>query len=61
MNYGTFRGMTYPTIESAIGKTPLVALQRIGAAGNAQRGNVILASSRAITRRARSRTALPCP
>ena len=42
MNYGTFRGMTYPTIESAIGKTPLVALQRIGAASNAQRGNVIL-------------------
>ena len=34
--------MTYPTIESAIGKTPLVALQRIGAASNAQRGNVIL-------------------
>ena len=42
MNYGTFRDMTYPTIESAIGKTPLVALQRIGAASNAQRGNVIL-------------------
>jgi S-sulfo-L-cysteine synthase (O-acetyl-L-serine-dependent) len=42
MNYGTFKGMTYPTIESAIGKTPLVALQRIGAARNAQRGNVIL-------------------
>ena len=34
--------MNYPTIESAIGKTPLVALQRIGAQGNAQRGNVIL-------------------
>jgi cysteine synthase B len=34
--------MTYPTIESAIGKTPLVALQRIGAADNARRGNVIL-------------------
>ena len=32
----------YPTIEDAIGKTPLVALQRIGAAENAQRGNVIL-------------------
>jgi cysteine synthase B len=42
VNYGTFKGMTYPTIESAIGKTPLVALQRIGAARNAQRGNVIL-------------------
>jgi cysteine synthase B len=34
--------MQYPTIEDAIGKTPLVALQRIEAAANAQRGNVIL-------------------
>ncbi len=34
--------MNYPTIEDAIGKTPLVALQRIGAADNAQRGNVLL-------------------
>ena len=34
---------TYPTIEDAIGKTPLVALQRIGAAENRERGNVILA------------------
>ena len=33
---------SYPTIEDAIGKTPLVALQRIGAADNAKRGNVIL-------------------
>ncbi|MHA7601736.1 cysteine synthase CysM [Alicycliphilus sp. T452] len=33
---------TYPTIEDAIGRTPLVALQRIGAQGNAARGNVIL-------------------
>ena len=32
----------YSTIEDAIGKTPLVALQRIGAADNAKRGNVIL-------------------
>ncbi len=32
----------YPTIEDAIGKTPLVALQRIGATENAARGNVIL-------------------
>ena len=32
----------YPTIEDAIGNTPLVALQRIGAKENAQRGNVIL-------------------
>ena len=34
--------MIYPTIEDAIGKTPLIALQRIGAADNAKRGNVIL-------------------
>ncbi len=34
--------MRYPTIEDAIGHTPLVALQRIGAAENAKRGNVIL-------------------
>ncbi|TNF51078.1 MAG: cysteine synthase CysM [Burkholderiales bacterium] len=34
--------MNYPTIEDAIGHTPLVALQRIGAADNAARGNVIL-------------------
>ena len=32
----------YPTIESTIGATPLVALQRIGAQDNAQRGNVLL-------------------
>ena len=34
--------MHYPTIEDAIGRTPLVALQRIGVAQNAKRGNVIL-------------------
>ncbi|WP_066268204.1 cysteine synthase CysM [Hydrogenophaga palleronii] len=34
--------MNYPTIEDAIGKTPLVALQRLGAASNQARGNVIL-------------------
>ncbi len=34
--------MKYPTIEDAIGKTPLVALQRIGAAENSSRKNVIL-------------------
>lgn len=34
--------MTYPTIEDAVGKTPLVALQRIGVATNAPRGNVVL-------------------
>lgn len=33
---------TYPTIEDAIGKTPLVALQRIGADANRRRGNVVL-------------------
>ncbi len=32
----------YPTIEDTIGNTPLVALQRIGAADNAARNNVIL-------------------
>jgi len=36
------RAMNYPTIESAIGRTPLVALQRIGAKENAARGNVLL-------------------
>ena len=34
--------MNYPTLEDVIGKTPLVALQRIGAAENAARRNVIL-------------------
>jgi cysteine synthase B len=34
--------MQYPTIEDAIGRTPLVALQRIGAKENTSRGNVIL-------------------
>jgi S-sulfo-L-cysteine synthase (O-acetyl-L-serine-dependent) len=34
--------MIYPTIEDAIGKTPLVALQRLSAAENKARGNVIL-------------------
>jgi cysteine synthase B len=34
--------MKYPTIEDAIGKTPLVALQRIGAAENATRNTVVL-------------------
>lgn len=33
---------TYPTIEDAIGHTPLVALQRIGAQENAERGTVVL-------------------
>jgi cysteine synthase B len=35
--------MNYPTIEDAIGKTPLVRLQRIGIADSDSRGNVILA------------------
>jgi cysteine synthase B len=34
--------MQYPTIADTIGRTPLVALQRIGAADNARRGNVVL-------------------
>ena len=34
--------MKYPTIEDAVGNTPLVALQRMGVADNAARGNVIL-------------------
>ena len=32
----------YPTIEAAIGQTPLVALQRIGMPDNRARGNVVL-------------------
>jgi cysteine synthase B len=35
--------MNYPTVEDVIGKTPLVALQRIGAAQNAALGNIVLA------------------
>ena len=34
--------MIYPTIEDAIGKTPLVALQRIGLTNNAARNTVVL-------------------
>ncbi|GAA6141568.1 cysteine synthase CysM [Hydrogenophaga sp. 5NK40-0174] len=34
--------MMYSTIEDAIGKTPLVRLQRIGAQENESRGNVVL-------------------
>lgn len=36
------RMKTYPTLEHTIGNTPLVRLQRIPGALNAQRGNVIL-------------------
>ena len=32
----------FPTIEQAIGKTPLAALQRIGVKENAARGNILL-------------------
>jgi cysteine synthase B len=35
--------MNYLTVEDAIGKTPLVALQRINTSDNAQRGNLVLA------------------
>ncbi len=42
LNYGTFMDMKYQTIEDTIGKTPLVALQRIGAASNTQRNNIVL-------------------
>ena len=41
-NYGTFTTMNYPTIEDAIGKTPLVALQRIGVQISTERNNVVL-------------------
>ncbi len=48
-NYGTVRAMTllqnnpqYPTIEDAIGKTPIVRLQRMSIELCAERGNVIL-------------------
>jgi len=34
--------MKYSTIEDAVGNTPLVALQRIGAQDHAERGNVVL-------------------
>ncbi len=41
-NYGTLAAMKYPTLEEVVGNTPLVALQRLGAADNVARGNVIL-------------------
>ncbi|MCX7242428.1 MAG: pyridoxal-phosphate dependent enzyme, partial [Polaromonas sp.] len=34
--------MNYPTLEDAVGKTPLVALQRLQADDNRQRRNVVL-------------------
>ncbi len=42
VNYGTFMAMKYKSIEDAIGKTPLVALQRIGVPSNTERNNVVL-------------------
>jgi S-sulfo-L-cysteine synthase (O-acetyl-L-serine-dependent) len=49
LNYGTVQAMTllqnnthFPTIEDAVGKTPLVRLQRMSASICAERGNVIL-------------------
>jgi S-sulfo-L-cysteine synthase (O-acetyl-L-serine-dependent) len=42
MNSKTTSPFKYPTIEDAIGKTPLAQLQRIGAAQNAERNNVVL-------------------
>jgi hypothetical protein len=48
MNCGTvprMNAVTYPTIEDAIGKTPLVALQRIAAEDNRKRGNVSSSAS----------------
>ena len=41
-NYGTFTDMKYKTIEDAVGNTPLVALQRIGAQSHGARNNVVL-------------------
>ena len=42
LKYGTVEPMKFPTIEDAIGQTPLVALQRLGATDAAAHGNVIL-------------------
>jgi S-sulfo-L-cysteine synthase (O-acetyl-L-serine-dependent) len=42
MNSKTAPAFTYPTIEDAIGKTPIARLQRIGALVCAERGNVVL-------------------
>jgi S-sulfo-L-cysteine synthase (O-acetyl-L-serine-dependent) len=42
MNSKTTSPIKYPTIEDAIGKTPLARLQRLGAVQNAERNNVIL-------------------
>ena len=34
---------SYPSLDQLVGRTPLVALQRIGAESNRERGNVVLA------------------
>ena len=41
-NCGTFKRMIYPTLENVIGKTPLVALQRIGSETHQAQRNVVL-------------------
>lgn len=42
-DYGTLQRMKFQTIENIVGRTPLVALQRIDADVCQQRGNVLLA------------------
>jgi S-sulfo-L-cysteine synthase (O-acetyl-L-serine-dependent) len=42
MNSKPSTAFTYPTIEDAVGKTPIARLQRLGAAANAERNNVVL-------------------
>ena len=41
-NYGTLSDMKFQTLEDVVGKTPLVALQRIGQAENQAKNNVVL-------------------
>ncbi|NCV26914.1 MAG: cysteine synthase B, partial [Betaproteobacteria bacterium] len=36
------RSSAYPTVEQAIGKTPLVRLQRMIAPSASERGNIVL-------------------
>ena len=43
VNYDTKLAMNYKTIEETIGKTPLIALQRIGVSQNQPKNNIILA------------------
>jgi S-sulfo-L-cysteine synthase (O-acetyl-L-serine-dependent) len=37
------KAIQYPTLEDTVGRTPLIALQRIGVEANRARGNVVLA------------------